>query len=127
MDILKLCGVAILVTVVFCIVRTWNPSFDIALKLSSSVFFLGILAVAASPILRELSSMMASSALADQSQTLLSAVGIALLTGTVSEICRDCKEGAVAGYVELAGRLEILLLCLPLLAEILGVVEGLLG
>lgn len=127
MDILKFCGAAILVTVVFYFVRTWNPSFDIALKLSSAVFFLGILVIMARPIIETLISMMKNSAIADHAGILLSAIGIAVLTQTVSEICRDCKEGAVAGYVELAGRLEILLLCLPLIAEILGVVEGLLG
>ena len=64
--------------------------------------------------------------MAEHAGVLLSAIGIAILTQTVSEICRDCKEGTVAGYVELAGRIEILLLCLPLLAEILDVVEDLL-
>ena len=126
MEILKLCGVAILVTVIFCFVRTWNPSFDIALKLSSAVFFLGMLLYAARPLLETLISMTEGSALAEHADVLLSAIGIALLTQTVSEICRDCKEGTVAGYVELAGRIEILLLCLPLLAEILDVVEELL-
>lgn len=126
MDILKLCGAAILVTVIFCFVRTWNSSFDIALKLAAAVFFLGILVGTARPIIETLVSMMAESAIADYAGILLSAIGIAILTQTVSEICRDCKEGAVAGYVELAGRLELLLLCLPLLAEILGVVEELL-
>lgn len=126
MEFLKLCGAAILVTVIFCFVRTWNPSFDIALKLSSAVFFLGVILYAARPLLETLVTMTAGSAMAEHGGILLSAIGVAILTQTVSEICRDCKEGAVAGYVELAGRIEILLLCLPLLAEILGVVEDLL-
>lgn len=126
MEILKFCGVAILVTVIFCFVRTWNPSFDIALKLSSSVFFLGVILYAARPLLGTLVSMTEGSAIAEHADVLLTAIGIAILTQTVSEICRDCKEGAIASYVELAGRIEILLLCLPLLAEILDVVEELL-
>lgn len=126
MEIVKLCAVAILVTVVFCFARIWNPSFDVALKLCAAVFFLGALMGAARPIIGTLVSMMQGSAMSEYASVLLSAIGVAILTQTVSEICRDCREGAVAGYVELAGRLEILLLCLPLLAEILGVVEDLL-
>lgn len=126
MGILKICAVAILVTVVFCFARTWNPTFDMPLKLAAAVFFLGVLMGMAKPMIETLVSMLEGSAMAEYSSVLLSAIGIAILTQTVGEICRDCKESSVAGYVELAGRLEILLLCLPLLGEILGVVEELL-
>ena len=126
MEIWKLCAAALLATVVFCFARFWNPSFDIALKLSSAVFFLGAILYAARPLVETLVSMTEGSAMAEHAGVLLSAIGIAILTQTVSEICRDCKEGTVAGYVELAGRIEILLLCLPLLAEIHDVVEDLL-
>lgn len=126
MEIVKLCAAALLATVVFCFARVWNPSFDIALKLASAVFFLGAILYAARPLVETLVSMIEGSSMAEQSGVLISAIGIAILTQTVSEICRDCKEGAIAGYVELAGRIEILLLCLPLLAEILEVVEELL-
>ena len=126
MELFKVCGAAILVTVIFCLVRLWNPSFDLPLRLAAAVFFLGLVLARVKPFLAEFLSMVGGVALSPYASVLLSAVGVAILTQTVSEICRDCREGAVAGYVELAGRVEILLLCLPLLREILGVLEELL-
>ena len=126
MEVMKLCAIAVLVTVIFCFVRIWNPSFDMPLRLAAAVFFGSVIIGMAKPVIGVLASMLEGSAMAEYASVLLSAIGVAILTQTVSEICRDCKEGAVAGHVELAGRLEILLLCLPLLAELLGVVEELL-
>ncbi len=126
MEIGKFLAAAVLCVIVFSFVRTWNPSFDIPLKLAAAVLFLGGIFLMARPILESVMQMTAQSALTGHAKTLLSALGIAILTQTVSEICRECKETAVAGYVEMAGKLGILALCVPLLKEILSVVEGLL-
>lgn len=126
MDILRFTGAALLVTVVFAVVRTWNPSFDMPLKLSAAILFLGAIAVSAGPLYEELIGLCEESAFGDRLGTLSAAVGIGILTGVVAEICRECRENAIAGYVELAGRVAILFLCLPLVREILGAVEDLL-
>ncbi len=126
MEIGKFLAAAVLCVIVFSFVRAWNPSFDIPLKLAAAVLFLTALLMFARPILESIADMTENSALSGYAKTLLLAVGIALITQTVSEICRECKETAVAGYVEMAGRLNILLLCLPLLREIFATVEGLL-
>ena len=35
-------------------------------------------------------------------------------------ICKDCGEGTVAGGIELGGKLAILLICIPLIGELIG-------
>lgn len=50
---------------------------------------------------------------------MLKGLGVALLTHVCSSICRDCGKGSLADGVELAGKLEILLLCFPLIIEII--------
>ncbi len=126
MEILRFAGAALAVTLVFVFVRTWNPAFEVPLKLAAAVLFLGALALSAKPLYEELWRLSEESAFGDRLGTLFEAVGIGILTGAVAEICRECREPAVAGYVELAGRLGILFLCLPLVREILEAVEGLL-
>ena len=53
-------------------------------------------------------------------ETLLKALGIAVITHVCATICRDSGEGSVAGYVELGGRIEIVILSLPLIREIIS-------
>lgn len=50
--------------------------------------------------------------------TILRALGIAYLTETESELCRAAGEASLGRYIELAGRAEMILLCLPLFREL---------
>ncbi len=58
--------------------------------------------------------------IADYAAVMLKGLGVALITQICASVCRETGRGAIAEYVELAGRLEILLLCLPLMSRILG-------
>ena len=55
---------------------------------------------------------------------LLKASGIALLTGTASDLCRSSGEEAIASKVELLGKCELLALSLPLLQELFELVHA---
>lgn len=60
-------------------------------------------------------------------EILLKALCIALLTHVTSSICKDAGESGIAGLVETAGKLEILLLSFPLIKEILLISSELLS
>lgn len=60
-------------------------------------------------------------------QTVLKVLGIAYIAQFASDLCRDAGEGAVAGKVELAGRVMILLLCLPVFASLVEIVGNILS
>ena len=97
------------------------------MKLAAAVVFGGILFGMARPLLAWVREMLFSGVADAYAELLLSAVGIAALTGVCAEVCRDCREPTIASYVETAGRLEILLLCIPLIREILASVAALPG
>ena len=93
----------------------------------ASVVLFGIAAIrAASPLVTYLSSLLRQGGAAPYGTVLFKALGIALLTQFCAEICRECGENAAAGGIELTGKIEILLLCLPLINEILLLAEELL-
>lgn len=127
MDTARLCAAGLVVTLVLVLLRSWNPSFELPMKLSAAILFVGLLLGLSRPLISYVSSLLSSSAAAPYAEILLRALGVAILTETVSGICRECKETSVASYLEIAGRLEILILCLPLMEEILESVKGLLS
>jgi len=51
--------------------------------------------------------------------TLLRIIGIAYIAEFASQICRDAGESVIAGKVEFAGKLLILVLAMPLLTAVL--------
>lgn len=52
-------------------------------------------------------------------------LGIALITQIISDLCRDCGESALAGQTEVAAKIFIVALILPLLQAVAKVITGL--
>lgn len=57
----------------------------------------------------------------------LKAIAIAYVTSFGAEICRDADENAMAVAVELAGKIVILVIALPVLEAILAAVLAIIG
>ena len=81
----------------------------------------------ASPLVAFLSELIKNDAVSSYAELLLKALGIAVLTQCCSELCRECGEGSAGSGVELIGKIEILLLSLPLINEILESARSLLA
>jgi len=126
-DTLKICGIAILAAICVSVVKRINSTFDVPMRLAAAIAFFGLVLGMSVPLFGYLSELVSSSELAAWQGVLFGAVGIAFLTHVTAEICRECGEGSLSGYVELAGKIEILILCLPLVKELLEEVERLVG
>ena len=127
MDTWKICGLALICVIAFSAVRQFGRDFEVPMKLAAAVVFLGLILGIARPLLVYVRQMLGDGAVGPYAELLMGALGIAFLTGICADLCRECREPSVASYVEMAGRLEILLLCVPLIKEILESVGALLG
>lgn len=92
----------------------------------SMMLFMGAISMA-SPLVAFLSELIKNDALASYAGLLLKALGIAVMTQCCAELCRECGESAAANGMELIGKIELLLLSLPLVNEILSGAESLLS
>lgn len=127
MDTVKLCMAAIAAVVLAVILRQWKGELVLPLRLAM-VLALGIAALsAAAPLIRYLRSIPEIAGLSEYAEPLMKALGIGMLAQTCADICRECGEASAANGVELFGKVEILLLCLPLLHQLLEVAQDLLS
>lgn len=94
--------------------------------------WLAILSVAAgclamlSPVLEWMQTLADASGMSDRMSLLLRGLGVAVLTQICTDVCKQSGETTLAGWVEMAGKAEILLLCLPLFRELIDAAQGLL-
>ena len=126
MDLIKLCMAAVLGLAVALIVKQWRSDFLPLIRIGLTVLFGVVVLTAASPLLayiRELSSLPAVS---EYAEILFKAMGIAILSDVCAGFCRECGETGIATGVELVGKVELLLLCLPLIGQILTTARTLL-
>ena len=118
---------AITALTVTILVRQWKTDFAPFVRLAVTVLFSALVITAATPIVTYLEALIESTSASSYVTTLLKGLGIAILTQCCSEICRECGEGGIGTGVEWIGKIEILLLCLPLMSEILSLAKDLLA
>ena len=62
----------------------------------------------------------------EYASVMIKALGIGLLTKVCADVCRDMGEDSTATKMEIAGRIGILSLGLPVITELVGAVRGML-
>ncbi|MBQ7336430.1 MAG: hypothetical protein IJW92_08165 [Clostridia bacterium] len=127
MSTVKICMIAVLCLAVIIIVKQWKSDFLPLLRIGAIVLFATVALGAVAPFLTYLVTLTKQSGVEEYAEILIKALGIAILTQCCAEICRESGENSIAGGVELTGKVEILLLCLPLMEEILTLANDLLS
>ncbi len=116
-DVLTFCGAGIFAVFAISVIRELRKEYTMAVVLAVCVIFsLYILPKIGESVqfVREVSVYLEDT----YADVILRALGITYLTCTASDICKTAGEATVGGYIELAGRVEIMLLCLPLFREL---------
>ena len=107
MDTLKICGAAVIASFAALILRELRRDTEIPLKLTATVLLLGAAAAMAIPLIASLREGAGAEALGDSLEIIVRAL--------------------VASALELTGRIEVLLLSLPLFRRALELVGELAG
>lgn len=126
-ELLKICGVAILCAAVGMLLRAVRGEFATFARIAGGIVIFAMLISPLTQTVSKISEMFEVSGIERYASVMLRALGIALLGRICTEICRDCGESGAAGGVELAGKLAILALCFPLIEEIVGYASVLLS
>ncbi len=117
-DIFRVCGIALLCSIAVLVVRQSRPDMGIPVRIAGCIAMVAVILSAVQPILDYARELMGEGGMASYGEVALRALGIALLTHICACICRDCGENTIATMTEVGGKVAILLLCLPLLREI---------
>ena len=126
MAVLKLCMVALLILASSAVIKQWKSDFLPLVRIGATVLFGSLLIASAQPLFSLINTLAGESGTLKYVETILKGLGIVILTQLSADICRDSGEGTLAGHIETVGKLELLLLCIPLIGEILATAEKLL-
>ena len=126
MTMLKICMVALLILTSSTVIREWKSNFLSLIRIGAILLFGGLLIASVQPLLSLITNLGTNADSLQYIETILKGLGIVILTQISSDICRDSGESTLAGYIETVGKLELLLLCIPLIEEILATAQKLL-
>lgn len=128
MAVFKIVGIALMAVAASLVLRAYRPELGLQIAVSAGVLILMLTL----DELIALSSFLSETLVRFQIdpgylKVMLKVIGTAYLAQFAADLCRDAGESAVAGKVELAGRVLILALCLPVLMSILEMVGSILS
>ena len=115
----KICGGALLCAVAIVLLRSVKSEL-LPLQWTGTMVLCGASLLLWQPVLVWLGELCSTAGVGDEATLLLKGLGVAVLTQLCAELCRQSGESALANGVEMAGRAEILLLCLPMLKDLVA-------
>ena len=123
MQLLQIVGIGIVATVIIIILRNQKPEIAVQASIVTGVVIFMLLASKLSAVIDLLGSY------ADRADikpvyftTVLKITGIAYIAEFGAEVCRDAGESAIASKIELAGKVTIVVLAVPIITSLLDLV-----
>ena len=124
MNILKICGFAILGILVIVLLRGFRPEFASIVGILVGAMLLVFSFTPLSSVLHSVTALAEQTGFSIYASVILKSMGIGILAQTTADVCRDSGVGTIASKVELSAKVIILLLCMPLVQTLLELIEG---
>ena len=123
MNLFQMLGVALVTAILSLLIKQQKPELAFAIPILGAAAIL----LCVFPYLKEIMDMF--SAMAERAglesrylAIVIKIIGVAYLCQFAAELCRDVGEGAIAGKIELAGKVMILTLSMPIIDHLLDLV-----
>lgn len=107
--------------------KKYAPETSVVIAVTASAVLLIQILSRITPIIDEINSFISSAGIdGSYGIILLKTVGICFVCQFVSDACRDAGQASIASKVELASKISIIIISLPLFENILNAAAGLL-
>lgn len=128
MNVVGISAIAVLAAVIAAMLRRYHQEYAVFLSIAAGVVILFAVFSGVAPAVSRIGTLLSSSGLsADYAVILLKTLGICFLAQFASDACRDAGESALASNVELAGKIAVVVLSLPLFEKIVQTAAQLTG
>ena len=122
---LRLCGGALLCAVAIVLLKSAGGSV-LPLQWTGTIVLTGASLLMLSPVVAWVGALCEGQGVSELTGLMIKGLGVAMLTQFCADLCRQSGEAPLANSVELAGKAELLLLCLPMLRDLVELAQGML-
>jgi len=118
----------VIAAILAVMLKRYHQEYSVVVSICAGVLILFEILANISPAVRQINTLLASAGLsAEYAAVLFKSLGICFLAQFAADSCRDAGESALASKVELAGKIAIVVLSLPLFEKIASTAVGLIG
>lgn len=127
-DVLKLCGFGLLAVMLCVIVRQLKPESAVFVNIAAGVMILAAAVKTLSPSVKAISELADSAGISGEfAEVLIKALAISYITALSADCARDAGEAALGAKLELAGRVSIAALSLPVFTSLAGLITSMIN
>ena len=126
MSEIKICGLILCVLVVSAFFKQLRSEYSLILRIFATILVTYLSITAISPLLDYINEITKDTAVNKYLPVLLKSLGISLVIHLTADICNDAGETSLAEKITLFGKMEILVLSLPLIKELFNLAQGML-
>ena len=125
MSEIKVCGIVLCALVVCVFFKNLKSEYSLFVRLIITALISMLTLAVAYPILTFVDEITKNTTVYQYLPTLIKALGIAFCVQLTSDICIDAGEGALSEKINIFGKVEIIILTLPLIRSLFNLAEGL--
>lgn len=126
MEVLKIVGIAIFSVVIIIILKEQKPEISLLLSIATGIGIMLFVIYKMSDVVGILNNLITKSGVnKDFLYIIIKVVGIAYIVEFGKNICIDAGESSIATKLEMAGKVIIVVLTLPLITSLVNVLTGL--
>jgi stage III sporulation protein AD len=123
MEILQIIGIGLVSTVIIIILRKQKPEIAVQVSIVAGIIIFMMLASKLSAVVDLLEEYANKAGIKPvYFTTVLKITGIAYIAEFGAEICRDAGEGAIASKIEMAGKIIIVVMAVPIIASLMDLI-----
>lgn len=118
MNILKVCGVALVAVFSMGVLKIYKSELVLPVGVVASVVLLGAALTVILPVYGYLDELSAKTGFATYFSAIMKALGIGIVADAAASHCRDAGQASLASKVEFCAKILILSLALPIIKQI---------
>ena len=126
MNIFIIDSFGIISAVLSLVLKQYKPEYSMFISLASGILIFISVIAAINPIIRYITELTENAGLGGMyAEVLLKSLAVCYLTQLASDCCKDAGETAIAGKLQIAGKIAVLIMALPIFKSITEIITGL--
>ncbi len=126
MNILKICLIAIIALIVILTIKSQMANISIMITIVSGVIIFMMIIPTLEEVLNSILDIVSILDIGiEHIGVILKIIGISYICEFSSQICIDAGENAIASKIELAGKILIMFISIPIITRLLGMITNL--
>ena len=126
MEVLKIVGVSIFAVIMIIILKNYRPEMALVLSIITGIGIMLYAISKMSSVINVLNDLVSKSGVnTDFLLIIIKVIGIAYIVEFGKNVCIDAGQSSIATKLEMAGKVVIVVLTIPLISSLVNVLVGL--